>query len=473
MFERWLLASILCACACSEGKSDSTSGAPADEQKQGSEQSSATEANQAEGASGLAAALSEADRRLVVEADKTTWDVKLSEKTTLVSGDAVAALVTADDDEHRYTFDKNKAAKRGLKLEAGRVLLISGRALRKIRNVEEKGDKLVVSTDYASLNEAIRDGEIGASATLPLDKKHVVAMVLPDGRELPVRREGRWLVASLASAASPVVAAAGIDWAVSDGSLEYKAKLEPRGDRIDVAFQIQRKMQPAGNLVYKAKGTIKPIKVDARATFKDGKTETFDYGQDDVGGEFELSVAAAGGGKVEIDKEIPALKLKWVVMIGAVPLVITTKAKLIGRISLPPKGSSTFSSKFQFSGKGGISLVGRSIDAKIDFGQESFSPKSLDAAAMIGQPVDVQFGVAFPMVSAGFFDSFMVPNFFTGATVGARLLWGPICKSGYVKFTAHYGYDFKVLGVDLASKKVKFYEKQRTADQNGCTEKHK
>jgi hypothetical protein len=76
--------------------------------------------------------------------------------------------------------------------------------------------------------------------------------------------------------------------------------------------------------------------------------------------------------------------------------------------------------------------------------------------------------VGVPRVSASAFGTFFVPFIQPGITVGSKLQWGPLCKSGYVRFTVIAGWDFGVLGVNLANSKKKLFEKEQRAPKGGC-----
>jgi hypothetical protein len=76
------------------------------------------------------------------------------------------ALQTVDTANHRYTFSAPVLTDRNITLQPGRVLLLSGTALRKITGVQQTSDRVVVSTEYATRNEAIREGTIEWSRPL-------------------------------------------------------------------------------------------------------------------------------------------------------------------------------------------------------------------------------------------------------------------------------------------------------------------
>jgi hypothetical protein len=463
---RCLFFIVISLFACSS-KGDKQSALVGDSPGAGGEPLASTAPSSA--ASSLAHALSESDRKLLVPASKAGVifeGVKYSKDTLLVEGDALAALTTRESKTHSYTFSKSKAAASHLVFERGKVLLIAGLALRRITEVSENGDSIVVKTEFASLADAIVEGKVGWKTKLSMSPDHITALLLPDGRELPVG--GGVKYATLGNPL-PLLLAPKLEWEFADGPLTYKLRLTPKQESIGIKVQLTRALANSGSLAYTATGTIRPLEVDAQAVYKEGKVKSFDYVQDQVGGDFELKMAAAGGGKMEISKDVPGLRLKWVILVGPIPVVITATAKIVGRVTLPAKGSSTAEAKFSFRGKGGFHFDGGSVKSEFGMAKQDFDAKPFDAAGFINQSVDNQFGVAFPIVKVGLFDSFLIPRFLTGATLGVRLSWGPVCKEGYMKISAKAGYDFEVLGVKLAGGDDKpLYVKEKRAKQEGC-----
>jgi len=454
----------LLACSSKGGEQGALVG---DSPNAGGEPVASTAASSA--ASSLGHALPESDRKLLVpasEAGVTFKDVKYSKDTLLVEGGALAALTTRDDKTHQYTFSKSKAAANNLVFKRGKVLLIAGLALRRITEVSETGDSILVKTEFATIADAIVDGTVGWKTKLSMTPDHITALLMPDGSELPVGDRVEY--ANLGNPL-PLPLAPKLDWEFADGPLTYKLRLTPKQDSIEIKVQLTRALANSGSLAYTATGTIRPLEVDAQAVYESGEVKSFDYVQDHVGGDFELKMAAAGGGKMEISKDVPGLRLKWVVLVGPIPVVFTATAKIVGRVTLPAKGSSTAEAKFSFSGKGGFHFDGASVKSEFGMARHNFDAKPFDAAGFINQSVDNQFGVAFPVVKVGLFDSFLIPRFLTGATLGVRLSWGPVCKEGYMKISAKAGYDFEVLGVKLAGGDDKaLYTKEKRAKQEGC-----
>ncbi len=404
---------------------------------------------------------------------QTTYEVKYTPKTLVLDEGATRALKSADPKSHRYTFDAAALGPTADKLKPGTVLLIPGKALRKVTRAERVGSDLVVDTAYAALTDAIESGKIGWNAHLSFDRAHAVALVDETGREhpLPSRVERAFIAGPgarvLADSAGPVNPGA-IAWSFKQGPMTYEFSVEPQGEQVSIKIKATKQQGPKATLAYTAVGTFKNVYANADGTFADSQVKTLTYDQPELVGDVTLSMAAAGAGLGKIDFPFPGVMFKFVVMVGPVPITIGVGAKLIGSIVVPAKASAAAKSRFRYQSSSGFEYQGSDVEVTGNIGNLEFSPDPFDSAAMINIPVDAQWGVAFPRISVSVFDSLFVPYLHTGVVVGSSLKWGPVCKHGYVKYTSEVGYDFKVFGVTLKKDKVTVAEKQKLAPEGGC-----
>lgn len=411
--------------------------------------------------------VSPADRKYVVDpavAKVRFEDVKLAEDTVVV---ASSALGQSAGSVGTHTFDTAALGEAAAQLEKGKVLLVPGRLLGKVTSVHQSGDKTIVKTEFAALTDALTDAKIGWNAELPIGRANLVAMVLPDGRELPVQKPVMY--AALPGHSLPKAPPEPMEWSLTEGQLTYSAKLDQGQDYLDLVLQVSRKMANSGGMAYTGKIRMKPVTVTGDGTIEGGKTRRFDVQQKEVGGDITLSMAVAGAGRNEINKDLPMPVFKWIVLMGPVPVSITAKPRVIGRVDLPAKGSSVGTAKFSFGGEASFKFDGATIEATAAFPEEKFDvDKPFDAAGFIGGAVDAQFGMAFPVVGMAMFDSFFMPELIPGAQIGARLTWGPVCKTAYMLYTVKAAYDFQVLGVSLRQGKTTLYENKKYSKGQEC-----
>ncbi|MBK7584881.1 MAG: hypothetical protein IPI67_32415 [Myxococcales bacterium] len=140
-------------------------------------------------------------------------------------GAAAAALTSSDPQSHTYRFDAAKLSTAGLTLAPGKVMLLAGTALRKVRSVRQEGGALVVETDYAALTDAIEEGHFGFDAKLAFDTAHAVSVVDQYGGE-------HALVSARSALGSPgVIPEGAIPWSFQQGPMTYEFEVtRPAGE---------------------------------------------------------------------------------------------------------------------------------------------------------------------------------------------------------------------------------------------------
>ncbi len=405
---------------------------------------------------------------------KTTYKVKYAPEAVVLDQNVARALSAKKPGE--LDFDAQKLGARASRIKPGKVLLVYGKALARVESVQRRSGRLVVHTSPATLADAIEQGTVAWDVSLPLDRAHVTAALAPADQSRALARldrNGRFASTRLRSEgnafSSPGVLSQGpIDWAFQRGPMTYKFRLEPKGKAVDIKIEAIKKQGPKATLAYTAHGTFENVRGRARADYADHKLTDLDYEQPELVGDITLSVAAAGSGLGKIDFPFPGAMFGYLVMVGPVPVKISVGAKLIGSITVPARASARATARFRFRSSSGFSYAGNNVKVKGNIGNLTLSPKPFDSAAMIGIPVDAQWGVAFPRVSVGVFDNVFVPFLHTGVVVGTSLKWGPVCKYGYVKYVAEVGYDLGVFGVKLKSAKKTIAEREKKAPPGGC-----
>lgn len=417
----------------------------------------------------------------------TVWEGVVYQPDAIVlEAKGAEALVEHARDEGRYVFDAAKLEGAGVSFERGKAFMIPGLALGRVTEVSTSGGKVTVRSEAVGLNAVIKDGTVGWRAALPLDPSHVVAWVDPTGERLPAEelvdtragsllasptfsRAGLTRYPELSGLLAPAPSAPGrMKWTYSKAGIGYELELEARGDEAKVLIKATKASGGNTEMQYWARGTFKQVFVNAKGEYKDGEVQSLEYSQPDMVGDFEIAIAAAGSGNGDIDFTLPEAVLRYVYPAGPIPVVVEIKAKMIGRVSVPSKGSATAKAKFKWSGQAGLSYEGTDVKARGVFNEVDIDANPFDSAANIGRAVDAQWGVGIPRVSVSAFGTFLVPYIQPGITIGSRLQWGPVCKSGYVRFNVIAGYDFGVMGVKLAGDKVELHKKEKRAPEGGC-----
>ena len=91
--------------------------------------------------------------------DKSTYEVEYTDNTVVIEEDVMESFISADKKSGDYTFTSD--ADDLLDLKPGKIVFFYGHSVRRIKSVAEKGDDIIVYTEYVTLNEAIKNGTIG------------------------------------------------------------------------------------------------------------------------------------------------------------------------------------------------------------------------------------------------------------------------------------------------------------------------
>ncbi|HET8929193.1 MAG TPA: hypothetical protein VFN21_00915 [Acidimicrobiales bacterium] len=507
----WLIGTLVCVVtACSTGVGDEADG----ESKRPATKVTAG----ADGPSGddpQVELTDEQSAHLVDDAD-TTWDVELSDATTLVDGDALAALKSTDGDGG-FTFDAGLAEKAGLDLSKGRVLLVAGDSLGRITDRSAGAGSVKVTTESASLADAIEDGTVGWDVPLDYDFEQFVtdesgssggaavepsgyssdastprlteiAMAMPDGRRVPVVSaddddDGE----SPAGLEGPEITVkpdeGTVDWVMSLDGTKYQFRITAKGETATFLVVVSRGGDDP-TMAYRGEGTVGALRSASSSTFTGGRVAGSTVGVDGLDAKLKLSASVAGAGVAPIELEVPVPMLKFIWMVGPIPVTVEIKANIVGNVNATAQASATAEASFSYRGDAGFSFDGGDISASGNTEIDDMDAEPADSAAPMGVQVDAQFGVAFPELSMSLFGQGFVPSVYFGAFVGSNLWWGEpkagfaassICKSAYVRAEVVGKYDFKVLGKSLSEGEHEFWKDRKDADGDtpGCDLKPK
>ena len=238
-----------------------------------------------------------------------------------------------------------------------------------------------------------------------------------------------------------------------------------------------KKVGGSATVAFTAEGTAKLPKQKTEITIKDGKLETFNANNEGISSEITLSLSAAGGKSGEHNLKMPGVALSIPIRFiptpsGPIPMPIPMSIDIgiqfVSQLHIPDiQSSATAESKLSLSADAGFEYKGTTVETSAKIEKDEITDGTFDSAANLGQPIDVQFGIAFPRVGLNIAGQ-EVAYVHTGFTTGSSLYWGPLCKSGYVKLLVEGGYGLKVLGQTIAEEKKVFAESQKVAKSENC-----
>ncbi|MEM6787535.1 MAG: hypothetical protein AAF715_08445 [Myxococcota bacterium] len=409
-------------------------------------------------------------------APAAAWDATFKPSAFVLEGTAAAALQTYVPRTGEMTFMADALPRVP---RVGQTMLVAGKALVRVKSVARQGRSLLVQTEPGNLAEVIQDGRFSFQTPVDLDAARIT-LDLPD--------EGRSFLAQTTVEKIDKTTLGSKDgikkWSISRGDLTYEIVATPKKGTLEVEAKVIKKKGAKATLAYVAKATVNNLVVKGGGAYQGGKLSELKFKQEDLDVDVELSLQAAGSGLGKVDLTLPEPAITLPITVG--PLVFTAKVglKLIGAITIPGTASAQAYVKFKYRGdteldyddvEMGVKVEGKTaagkVTAKANTKVIDIDTKPFDSAAMIGLPVDAQFGIAVPRLSIGLFGTGIVPYMHVGFVAGSRLKWGPLCKSGYIKMVKSAGYDFSVLGVKLRSDKLFVEEKGWRSPKGGCPKK--
>lgn len=390
-----------------------------------------------------------------------TYQAEYKDNAIILKDDGDNLIINLDTASNTYTFDGSKFSEDP---KVGDVILVEGKIMRKVKSATRNGGELVVETEDAALTDVIENGEIAWDVTPEWSN---VSSLKFDGvtvMEFPNEITEK------------------IEHTISYGGIDHKIEIEPKevDGKINaciIKFQMVKKIAGDAKVVFTAKGTVTLPNQSTRIKIKEGELETFKSNNSGITADLELSLAAAGGKSGDHSLELPGIALSIPIRFiptpsGPIPLPIPVSIDIgiqfVSKLTIPDiESSATATSKCSLTADGSFEYKGTSVSTAGKIGKHEFKDGTFDAAANIGMPIDIQFGVAFPRVGLNIAGQELV-YIHTGFTTGSSLNWGPLCKSGYVKMVVQGGYELKVLGQTLAKKTHVFAEEQREAKSEGC-----
>lgn len=375
------------------------------------------------------------------EAEVQGIEAELGSETVLLPEHiAETAITEADEEKHSYTFDGAVLSDANIEIEQGAILLIAGKALRRITSVNESGGQISVQTSGdVTLEDAFEEADIRWDGTLEFTQAVAEkAIIEVEGRSLAPNKisEGK------------------VEWEYTVGAFKVKGMVQAEGTHAKVVLLMEKSMA-AGGVAYKAEATIQQIKNNIDIQIRDHETKSFRFDNPGMSGKVDLSIAAAGGG-VEPDLGFgPVTMFRFPFTIGPIPVVVAVKVQTVAKLTVHGKASATATSSISYNGDTGLSYDGTEYKATIGGGIEVpvFGSGEGDSApgGFDGYNVDTQYGFAAPVIEVEMFGNIIVPFVRPEFYIGSRFHWAPICKNVHLRYGIKGGMDLRFLGKKLSN----------------------
>ena len=390
---------------------------------------------------------------------EAVYDVEYQDHATVFDEDEQDVLVSADTASGTNVYDASYFSSDP---EPGDVIVVSGTSMRKVKSVRKEGNTYVIETEDAVLTDVVKNGTIAWNFTP--DWTDVSRFKWEGGRVQDLRDH---------------VTAPGdtLQFEIERSGVKHVVQIVPKLQDgqltvCDFIFQMTKEQAGKPTIVFLGKGSMSMPRQKTKIVVKDGKVSELRSDNNALQCDIELSMSAAGqqGGDHSLTLpgaavEIPIRYLPTPaggLVPNPIPMSIGIGVQFVTQISMPStEASAQATAKLSISTDTGFEYKGTTVEAKATLNSEDIRDGDFDAAALIGVPVNVEFGFAFPRVSLN-----IVGQEFawvhTGFTAGSELQWGPVCKSGYAKMVVQGGYNFGFVGLSQIELKKTFVEREKS-----------
>ncbi|HEM49485.1 MAG TPA: hypothetical protein ENO27_04655 [Caldithrix sp.] len=377
------------------------------------------------------------------------YDVTYTDETVLIDSLLAESLVRIDSADYTYYFESNDP--KILNLKADDILFIYGIALRRITNVTRNGNETMVETDYATLNEAIKDGEISWNKKISFSDG-IVPVVQMKGTNIEYKS----------------ISGDSIDFEFKYGDYTYRIKFVFSDTRADILFEISKDLVKPITAKFQAKGYMENFYSKTEMEYKDSELTKFGQKNYDLKGELTLNLTVAGSGRDEINFELPVVLLKFPFVVYGIPVTINIKVLFVVNCVVPVDGSSQVEVRFEYNSTTGIKYNGIDVDVDASIGNQKMDKNIAQTGASTA--IGANFGLAFPRLEVAVFGDKIVPYVQTAFLIGGDYTFTPPCQQAKSQFIGACGIDLSFLGFGYSAKHV-FWQEEKVLLQAGeCPE---
>ena len=382
------------------------------------------------------------------EKESVVYDVTYTDQTVFIDSlDVLQSLVRIDTAEHIYYFESSNPQIAGLEVDD--ILLIHGVALRRVTGITQSGGETRVETGYATLNEAIRDGEISWNREISFRDG-----VIPD-----VTMQGQHMALKSATAD-------GFEFAFPYGDFTYRVKFSFTDKKADVEFEISKDLAGPVKAKFLAKGSIENFYSSTEMKFQNSKLTSFGQKNPGMQGELTLNLTVAGSGRDVVTLDFPVVLLKFPMTVGPVPVTINLKVLFVFNCSVPVDGSSQVEVKFTYNSTTGIKYNGTTVSADASMGKQNMDKNIAQTGA--SSAIAANFGLAFPRLEVGVFEDIIVPWIHTAFLIGGDYTFTPACQQAKSQFIGACGLNLSFLGFSYNANTVLWQEEKVLLQSGDC-----
>ncbi|MBE0653755.1 MAG: hypothetical protein IH594_08150 [Bacteroidales bacterium] len=379
--------------------------------------------------------------------ESIVYNVTYTDNTVFIDSLSVKSLIRIDTANEIYYFESSD--QKISNLETDDILLIYGIALRRVTSVIDNGNEIRVETAYATLNEAIRDGEISWNKQINF-KNGVIPAVAMNGENIALKS----------------YSSDGYEFEFKYGDFKYRIKFTFTDSDANLEFEISKELVKNVTAKFLTKGSISNFNSSTEMKFENSKLTKFGQKNSDMKGDLTLNLTVAGSGRDEITYDFPVVLLKFPMMVGPIPVTINLKVLFVINCVVPIDGSSQVEVKFAYNSTTGIKYDGVSVTPDASIGNQNMIKSKAQTGA--SSAIGANFGLAFPRLEIGVFKEMIVPWIHTAFLIGGDFTFTPPCQQAKSQFIGACGIDLSFLGFGYSAKKTLWQEEKVLLKSGEC-----
>lgn len=381
--------------------------------------------------------------------DTSTFEVELASNVRRVEeADLNRAILGWNPDEHAYLLSKTVTDGLGLTFAVGDPLLLDGIELGRISVLDITGDEIYIETQEMPLNEVFPNGNISWDYGVEFTPDTVKSIEIPGVGEFPVKAD------------TP------INITFEQGEFKYELAVVLKTVTADFDFTVTKGVGPGVTARFNAKGQFERFRNKNQILFESGQLTNFGHELKGMRGTSDLKLVMAGSASDAIDFKIPVPIMKIPFAIGYIPAVLSVGAQFVVNAVVPLDGSAQVGTTFKYDSDLGFSFNGTTVTAGGRAGETTFGDGIHQTGA--SSAISANFGIGFPRVSLSIAGGTLVPWAQVAFLVGGSFTpFFPPCQTADAQFIGAAGYNFSILGFELASGSKKFFEQKKQLLRTG------
>jgi len=380
--------------------------------------------------------------------ESTVYNVTLDGNTVLIDSLEVSSLLRMDATNYLFYFKSSEPDIANL--EEDDILMIYGVALRRVTKITRDGEETKVETEYASLNEAILEGQIGWNRKISFK----------DGINPSILMGGKTITSNSSSQDSCVFAFK------SDG-FTYKIRFDYTDQKTDVTFRITKDDVDTIPAVFTATGSMDNFFSTTEMEFNNGKLKRFRQTNTDMKGDLTIGLKVKESGSDNVSYELPAILFQYPALVGPIPVFINIYALFVINSSVGEGGSSDVEVGFTYHSTTGIKFNGSTVTADASMGEVSMVKNKAETVAAESATA-ANFGFAFPRIEIRMYDQAVVPWIQTAFLIGGDFSLYPVCQQARSQYLGACYLDLTFLGIEYSQAKTFWQEEEKLLQSGSC-----